>query len=144
MKARIKARWVEKLRSDEFQQGQGYLRDCGDNYCCLGVLCEIAVEEGVIAAPTISKDGGDCYTYWGESTGSWAQLPPEVKAWAQFDDDYVLFGLGGGIDATLVTINDDLKYTFDQIADLIENQLPVSDEDQPEGIGLTPADGGNG
>ena len=35
--------WIEALRSGEYQQGRRYLKK-GDNYCCLGVLCELADE----------------------------------------------------------------------------------------------------
>jgi hypothetical protein len=35
---RIRNRWVKLLRSGKFKQGQRYLRDFDDSYCCLGVL----------------------------------------------------------------------------------------------------------
>ena len=41
MDKELKAKWVKALRSGEYAQGTGQLRD-GDSYCCLGVLCEIA------------------------------------------------------------------------------------------------------
>ena len=47
MKKDIKDEWVRRLRSGDYEQGQGYLR-FGDKYCCLGVLCDMAVEAGVI------------------------------------------------------------------------------------------------
>lgn len=40
MNAELKARWVAALRSGEWKQCTGYLRD-GDAYCCLGVLHKI-------------------------------------------------------------------------------------------------------
>ena len=51
MKPEIAQRWVEALRSGEYKQGLSVLRridESGngqDSYCCLGVLCEIAVAE---------------------------------------------------------------------------------------------------
>jgi len=43
MDATIKRKWVEALRSGEYKQGQGALRDARDNtWCCLGVLCEVS------------------------------------------------------------------------------------------------------
>lgn len=45
LKAHIKRKWIEALRSGRFLQGAGYLRMRADGerteYCCLGVLAEI-------------------------------------------------------------------------------------------------------
>lgn len=44
MKPDIKERWVAALRSGEYKQGKGTLKergDCPPLYCCLGVLLEI-------------------------------------------------------------------------------------------------------
>lgn len=38
--------WIAALRSGEYKQGREMLSD-GDSYCCLGVLCEIAIQHGV-------------------------------------------------------------------------------------------------
>ena len=40
MDAEIKRKWVEALRSGNYQQGRNHLhRD--NKFCCLGVLCQI-------------------------------------------------------------------------------------------------------
>lgn len=39
-------KWVEALRSGEYEQGRGRLRvtdNAGDSFCCLGVACEIGL-----------------------------------------------------------------------------------------------------
>jgi len=41
MKAEVKERWLQDLRSGEFKQGKGVLRTKSDEFCCLGVLCNI-------------------------------------------------------------------------------------------------------
>lgn len=42
MDAEIKEKWVEKLRSGEYQQCQNTLyKPASNTYCCLGVLCDI-------------------------------------------------------------------------------------------------------
>jgi hypothetical protein len=52
MNKRVKRLWLKALRSGRFRQGQ--LRLCRVNsesdkrHCCLGVLEELAVEQGVI------------------------------------------------------------------------------------------------
>lgn len=51
MDAGIKAHWLTALRSGDFKQGKGYLKSETSGspmYCCLGVLCELAVKAGVI------------------------------------------------------------------------------------------------
>lgn len=40
----IKSKWIEKLRSGKYTQGTGALNENG-SYCCLGVLCEVYMEE---------------------------------------------------------------------------------------------------
>lgn len=55
LKPEIKAEWVARLRSGRYAQGIGRLKtvrrvdgkDVTAEYCCLGVLCEIAAEQGV-------------------------------------------------------------------------------------------------
>jgi hypothetical protein len=49
MNPEIKARWVAALRSGEYKQGKGNLRISDhrlsdDVFCCLGVLCDLAVK----------------------------------------------------------------------------------------------------
>lgn len=44
MDAKLKAKWIEALRSGEYEQGTGYLEKDGC-YCCLGVLCAIQDEQ---------------------------------------------------------------------------------------------------
>ena len=41
-------RWVDALRSGEYKQGKGYLHNSSDEFCCLGVLSDLAVKEGVM------------------------------------------------------------------------------------------------
>jgi hypothetical protein len=38
----LKANWCKALRSGEYVQGQGTLRNDAGQYCCLGVLCVVA------------------------------------------------------------------------------------------------------
>lgn len=76
MKKDVKKRWLKALRSGEYQQGTGALRTREDAFCCLGVLCELAVEEGVVEV----RQGIHEYQYGrGLST---AYPPNEVLEWA--------------------------------------------------------------
>lgn len=50
MKKEIAMRWIEALRSGKYMQGKGRLRSFYDEFCCLGVLCNLhAIEHPEIA-----------------------------------------------------------------------------------------------
>jgi len=145
----IRAAWVAALRSGEYQQGKANLRAADNTYCCLGVLCELAVQAGVARA--WRAKAGDRWLYYGTShlreNASGGYPPPVVGTWS---------GWGGEIDAPVVTVpaawlvsstghqysddgddgadnviarmdlvtaNDRAGLTFEQIAQLIEEQL---------------------
>jgi hypothetical protein len=143
--------WVKALRSGNYKQTHGYLnilesneRDVPVGFCCLGVLCEIAVNDGLVDNLDIydvnadSRRRFDARTYDGAS----ALLPGKVgQAYGIHDGDGgsltiaevrefispdVLREIGGGqgeefdnIKVTLVDLNDS-GATFEQIANVIE------------------------
>lgn len=105
MDTRVKGLWLDALRSGEYQQAKEVLArvdpDTGEveGFCCLGVLCDLAVKEGVIPAPVLvdryeNKTGiGDKDRYrYGDPYGpeirstSTAELPVAVKEWAGLYD----------------------------------------------------------
>jgi hypothetical protein len=58
MDKEIKRKWIEALRSGDYKQGRGWLRDKEGNYCCLGVLMEVQdVQDDLSWAPTVPKHG---------------------------------------------------------------------------------------
>lgn len=118
MDEQVKAKWLVGLRSGRYKKGVGALHRVETHtYCCLGVLCELAVTEGIITA---SADAS--YTTRFGFTQETAELPPEVVKWAKLDssnpdvvwDEY---------DTNLVTLNDDNGLSFAVIAAVIEAQL---------------------
>lgn len=101
MDPEVRAKWTAALRSGEYEQGTGTLRDANDRYCCLGVLCDVAgmnwsamQEEGVYMVE-------GCYDY----------PPAELIESVKLTDDRV---------QTLVSLNDDTRAPFTEIADYIE------------------------
>jgi len=89
MRKEIADKLVSALRSGEYSQTTGRLRD-GDSYCCLGVLCDIAVKEGVIQPWELVKVSYG-YRYGfnvpvveseGETYNESSVLPYEVRIWA--------------------------------------------------------------
>jgi hypothetical protein len=112
MKQDIAALWVERLRSGKVEQAKGQL-GAGDTRCCLGVLCDIAVEMGVIPPPTqdlsfVVYDGADVV------------LPESVQKWAGVQSAVGL--LLDCYDVSLVEAND-TGFPFSEIADLIEKNV---------------------
>jgi hypothetical protein len=113
MDPRIRARWVAALRSGEYPQAFNHLRT-DDGFCCYGVLCELAVQDGVIPPPERDPLSAT-YSY----AGAGSLLPPPVKAWAKVN--FKQMALAKANDGW--TSSDGANHpsvSFAQIADLIE------------------------
>ena len=141
MNQEIKARWVAWLRANADKQTTGRLnrvtsdRDTDPvGFCCLGGLCELAVQDGVIGALLKeSKEHGDfgtVMTYGNASVGDYywstTSLPSAVTRWAGLsssDPEVRITSNHGEWTTNLTSVNDDEQYDFNQIADLIEAQL---------------------
>ena len=105
MNPAIKDKWIAALRSGEYEQTTGQLRN-GDSFCCLGVLCNVHAYEH----PHIAKRQEKCGVYMGCTT-----MPPDaVRNWAGIHDDQYL--------RRFAEFND-TGSTFAQIADAIERDL---------------------
>jgi hypothetical protein len=127
MNKKIKKLWVKALRSGDYTQGTGSLRDSENNFCCLGVLCNLHAK----ASPQIAAEQEDETLYLGEG----GLLPFVVAEWADFKlSELILDATGGydgapvcnvrlaGRDADLASLNDG-GLSFDNIANLIEANL---------------------
>lgn len=77
MNPRVKELWLDRLENGDNYQITSKLGDTDGGRCCLGVLCDIAVEDGIIAPPT-APHHGDFLMYDNEM----AILPPKVMEWA--------------------------------------------------------------
>lgn len=120
MNAEIKAKWLEALRSDRYTQGTGVLRSADDKFCCLGVLCDLAEREGVVTAgrdQDLIDEFPNMDISWNYN-GDDAELPTAVLTWAGLESRNPLLLSGSAIE-----LNDEEQYTFDQIADEIEEAL---------------------
>lgn len=98
-------KWVKALRSGKYKQGTGRLRSMSDEYCCLGIACDVS--------------GLDKWKYKGfykykEGVGA---LPIAVKKWLGLRDRFGSFGKGESLSA----MNDN-GFLFEEIADVIEEK----------------------
>lgn len=115
MKADLKKKWVEALRSGKYIQGRVYLAKNG-KHCCLGVLCEVAGE-----APThvITTDTGEQEKEFRNSITSFqASLRNELGLSLMEHNRLINMNDGEGIVA---------QKSFSEIADYIEKHIPVSE-----------------
>lgn len=138
MNTEQKTAWLEALRSGEYAQGSRALAtDIGDGqyaYCCLGVLCDLAVKAGVIeAAPSLVSPDVLAFTADGDELGYGftAALPPEVSEWAGLLERNPSVKYVGG-NSSLASLNDGwypplegepIRLSFTEIADVIDAQL---------------------
>lgn len=110
MKKEVADIWVASLRSGKYIQGKGKL-NCDGKFCCLGVLCELALEQGA----TVRKYMYDEYTPI--SYDDTETFPPlSVTNWAGLNNRY-----GEGKDFSLADLNDK-GTSFNEIADIIEKK----------------------
>lgn len=98
MNAELKAKWLAALRSDDYKQAHGQLRD-KTGYCCIGVLCDVIDPSG-----WIGDDYADIETN---------ALPTPY-----------ITGVSRQMSLNLAEMND-APHSFAEIADYIEQNIPV-------------------
>jgi len=114
LKAKFKRAWVEALRSGKYEQGFGPLVTISYNgrreYCCLGVAALVSGMK--------EDDMIDRYIPPPEVGAEWWEERPE--------DDELVSNPPVYLDGDMHTItyaNDFLQLSFNEIADIIEEQL---------------------
>jgi hypothetical protein len=116
----IKQRWVSALRSGSYHQGRDFLR-CDQSYCCLGVLCDLHARSHALDWCDFGSESGSgrrIYAY----DDLEAVLPERVVAWSGLDAQDPVVAHDESL--TSITKLNDLKgLSFEQIADLIEEQF---------------------
>lgn len=113
-------RWIDDLRTTGALQVQGQLTD-GIGYCCLGRACELARQDGVVF-----MRGVDEFRYVSainDRDNSAGMLPLAVAEWlGGIGTDPVIAVLNNGVDLSATEANDSLEWSFDQIADALEQR----------------------
>lgn len=122
-------KWTTRLRDPNLLQGFGQLGTADGKRCCLGVACDVAVEEGVINPPVTNMNGVLFYA------GMSALLPLAVADWLGLSNHPILDlpSREDDIEAlTLVGLNDEQSLSFSQIADLIDYTYLSDDSEDME------------
>jgi hypothetical protein len=104
-KKEVVALWIKALRSGEYQQTQGCLRD-QHGFCCMGVVSDLAARDGGMPWVEPNVPDGD-YIYRGMTDF----LPPTI---AKF------LNLSKLQQKILAEMNDQAEFSFAQIADKLE------------------------
>ena len=122
MDKHVAERWVQALRSGQYQQGQHELHPDTNSYCCLGVLCDLyRVEQG--KGEWRNGPMRNELFIFSTPTGVYesAVLPEMVKSWAGMRTST---GSIAGSEDELAALNDE-GMEFPQLADLIEKKWEV-------------------
>lgn len=125
MRKEIADRWIGAL--PKYNQGQKVLRS-GNQFCCLGVLCDIAKKEGVVVE-CVSDANYSRYGVAGSDKEVWSPsyLPQAVVDWAGMQSrdgrfgEILDFGPNIGRCADLVGLND-AGASFNKIAKVIKER----------------------
>lgn len=106
MNSQIKQKWIDALRSGEYEQDKCSLKT-PKGFCCLGVLTDLYLKEKNKDWETSEKG----YTFGGNE----GSLHNEVISWCDFPN--------ANKEGILIEMNDDFGRNFQEIADYIEENL---------------------
>lgn len=115
--------WTRALKSGQYKQGQGSMRDSGGGYCCLGVAMDIAFANG-------------CEVTGVENWGVTSSLPPKVAEWYglptgdRSDPRLVEVGALKSIRFQRASVLNDSKVPFGIIADQIIYTYDLNIDDE--------------
>lgn len=101
-------KWIKALRSGKYSQGIGSLQTYR-GYCCLGVGCVVLGDKSKLSYYTASY--GE--TLVGGMPNAQGRAVPKWLSWINIE---VMRTFG----YSLSQLNDHYKYTFDEIADILE------------------------
>ena len=63
----LKKRWIAALKSGDYKQGRSRLNQ-NNQFCCLGVLCDLLADDGLISKELSQKDS-TLFLYDNDSSG---------------------------------------------------------------------------
>lgn len=125
LRKRVKQDWIAALTGGEYNQGQSRLR-VDDSFCCLGVLCDLAVLAGEgrwDGEDYVAPDGSREHLTLSAHVAEWAfkQGADVVARETSWDDPLVT--RKNGDEVGLTDLNDAQDKSFSYIAKAIERSL---------------------
>lgn len=116
MDKQIKQKWVEALRSEEYEQGTEALRE-DNKYCCLGVLCDLYRKETGKGKWNLQQEKEFMAEFEdGEGETDYLRLTSDVAKWAGLP-------MSPKIRYNHLSNLNDGGETFSTIADLIDENF---------------------
>lgn len=107
--------WIEALESGRYTQGRGTLRSVKNEFCCIGVLADLAVKKGLGSW----KKSETCHTFITGPNKSSGFATVELCDYLGANPSYCLSSFdtnGLMIGPSLVDLNDTQKKPFAEIA----------------------------
>lgn len=111
MNQEIKNKWIAALKSGEYKQGKGRLRNLDNTFCCLGVLCDLHSKE---TGNQFTESEGESYFHYMYHSSF---LPEPVVKWAN------LITSDPHVKGTSIAELNDYNKSFNELADLIYTHL---------------------
>lgn len=115
MDAEVKAKWLEALRSGEYTQGEGRLRNRREEFCCLGVLCDVLDKSKWSETP--DELGDYLWDHDSEATCETASATTIPDSLAHD------LGIDSMLICKVISMNDSHAANFTEIAQFIEDNF---------------------
>jgi hypothetical protein len=112
MNKKLKKKWIKALNSGDFEQGRLYLHHAETNkFCCLGVLCDLVVDE---ISTVLTYHSDDNSYRWGGFVDMTNRLNSVVLGYT---------GLTDREQHKLINLNDHRRKSFKKIAKYIKKNI---------------------
>jgi len=109
-------KWIRALKSGRYKQTIGTLQD-EMGYCCLGVACKVLIPKDKLI---IREDSLGRKFMVGNLPSDQKYAPKWLKSVTNVDIEYK----GKCLSEELTSLNDDMKFSFKEIAKALEETFP--------------------
>ena len=114
MRKEIAEKWAAALRSGKYKQGVHRLANAErTKHCCLGVLCEVAIEDGVPVEVSATREFYQPSAAYDDGA---TMLPLRVQCWAGMASSHGSLGR----EMPSLMLRNESGTSFDELADIIE------------------------
>lgn len=105
--------WIAALRSDQYKQGEGFLRSKDKTFCCLGVACDLLGKDG-----WVKGDNDEPFGYKDANLTAYPSQPMLKQIGINNDTGNILWKMNDGKYEYAGN-----KKSFSEIADYLEEKL---------------------